>query len=341
MTRQERRIDELILALSQADDAVSRLDERVRACAFATGWIARLDLSEAHAWGWTSGNGVGVEDLVLHEEGMDIRAPDQALRAAHGVIRARRKAAPAGRELLSVDGVSWLVAARRSPPLESGPGQDGALPGTAPVDSEVTGLARLVAQLAQTAKGTTDDADGALREWLLFLDGLQNDLPPLLRAAAALEAWTVIDPLPRHRYVGPILVGHWLRLRRRVQTHLLGVEGGLRIRSRQARDRFAVGPHERLLHWLAVFSAAANHGLDELRRLELARQVLAARLARRRTHSHLGEVVELLLERPVVTASMVAERLKVTQQSARRLISELGTSVTEISGRARFRAWRL
>ena len=48
-----------------------------------------------------------------------------------------------------------------------------------------------------------------------------------------------------------------------------------------------------------------------------------------------------MLERPIVSAPMVAERLKITQQSARRLLGELGGSVTEISGQKRFRAWRL
>ena len=39
--------------------------------------------------------------------------------------------------------------------------------------------------------------------------------------------------------------------------------------------------------------------------------------------------------------SDAAQRRKVSPQTARRLIGQLGGSVTEISGQKRFRAWRL
>ncbi len=82
-------------------------------------------------------------------------------------------------------------------------------------------------------------------------------------------------------------------------------------------------------------------GGEALNRLELARQVAVSRMGVRRGHSHLGALIALMLERPVVSAPLVAEKLKVSPQSARRLLGELGGSVTEISGQSRFRAWRL
>jgi hypothetical protein len=90
-----------------------------------------------------------------------------------------------------------------------------------------------------------------------------------------------------------------------------------------------------------VMTAAAENGLEELRRLDLARQVVEAKIGRRRSHSHHRDVLALLLARPLITAAVVAERLNISPQAARRLIGELGSSVVEISGRSRFRAWRL
>ena len=73
----------------------------------------------------------------------------------------------------------------------------------------------------------------------------------------------------------------------------------------------------------------------------LARQVMAQQAAGRRAHARVADVMELLLELPVVTAPLIAQRLGITQQSARRSLEDLGSVVIEISGRSRFRAWRL
>ncbi|HKR90084.1 MAG TPA: hypothetical protein VJS38_18095, partial [Phenylobacterium sp.] len=106
----------LIWPLAQAEDLVSRLDERVRTCPFAAGWSARLDFLEAVAWGWNTGQVVSNEELLLHDESMDRQMPGVALRAAHGLIRARRKAMAGGAEILSPAGAAWLAGRRTHPP---------------------------------------------------------------------------------------------------------------------------------------------------------------------------------------------------------------------------------
>ena len=336
----ERPSEIVFLALSQAEDAVSRLDERVRACAFRQGWIARLDYAEASAWGWTSGNIVSAGDLVLHEHAMDVRLPDQSLRASHGLVRARVKAARTGPELVSAEGLSWLMGARKDPPMEDGVHARRSIePNPADLDRPDAST-RLAVRLRVLARGTTESADDGIEEWLELLQEHERDTPLLLHAAAALEAWTIIDPLPRRAYIGPIIVAHWLRGRKRVQTHLLGIESGVRAHARKRRDAFASAPAARLAYWLRVIAEAADQGVAELHRLELARQVMAQHAQGRRSHSHLQAVIDLLLARPVVTAPLLAETLKMSQTSARRLVEALGSSVTEISGRSRFRAWR-
>lgn len=329
--------ERLIHALSSAEDAVSRLDERVRSCSFRAGWTARLDVSEAVAWSWNVGAAVSAEDLNLHDESMDVRMPDEALRAAHGLVRARRKAATAGSEVLSADGAGWIAGRRRRAPSPTRAGRRAAevSAGDEPV------LAKLVSQLERLRTGVGEGADAGVDEWLELLTPQDDRVPLLLQAAAALEGWRIVDPYPREAYVGALLVAHWLRYRRRIRSHLLGLEAGFRLVTRQARPSSALPAAERILFWLAVLAESANQASEGLNQLELARQVAMSRIGPRRAHSHLGNLVDIFLERPVVTAPMAAQRLKVTPQTARRLIGQLGGTVTEISGQARFRAWRL
>lgn len=333
--------DTIFLALARSEDAVSRLDERVRASAFRGGWATRLDYAEAVSWGWTSGNVVSSEELVLHDHGADIRTPDQTLRAAHGVVSARRKAVSVGPEILSAEGAAWLIGTRKRPPR---PGASG---DRRPVEPDPADIdrpdlpARLAVRLHTLTRGMSETMSDGVREWTAFLMDRERDTPLLLQGAAALEAWTIIDPMPNHRFIGPILVSHWLRERKRVASHLLGIESGARAQARRRRDTFAATPAARLAYWLRVMTAGAEEGLAELHRLELARQVAAQHTRGRRADSRLEDTIAFLLEQPVVTAPMLAETLAVSQTTARRLLTTLGSSVKEISGRSRFRAWRL
>jgi len=89
-----------------------------------------------------------------------------------------------------------------------------------------------------------------------------------------------------------------------------------------------------IAHGLIV---AAEIGMREHDRLTLARTMMDRKLQGRRTSSKLPELVELVMERPLVSAGMVAKTLDVTPQAARRIVLELG--LREMTGRGRFRAW--
>jgi hypothetical protein len=330
--------DGLVRQLARAEDRVTRLDERTRSCAFKAGFLARVDFSEALAWGWNSGEVVTAQDLLLHDADMDVRTPTQALAASHRVIRARRKAAGAGPEMFTPNGASWLAGLRRRPPL-SGAAPLAVDDGFAEAAPDMVG--RLAAQLERLRAGDTESVEAALIDGLGLLERTGRDAPKLLQAAAALEGWRIVDPLPRYRFVGPILAAQWLQARGRTPAGLLGLEGGFRAVRRSAREPAETDAAGRLVWGLKVMTAAAENGLEELRRLDLARQVVEAKIGRRRSHSHHRDVLALLLARPLITAAVVAERLNISPQAARRLIGELGSSVVEISGRSRFRAWRL
>ncbi len=79
--------------LATAEDALARLDERLRTSPIREGFIARTHFLDACASLWLEGELVHLEDLVLHDAEKDIRSPTHELTRAHAVLRARRRIA--------------------------------------------------------------------------------------------------------------------------------------------------------------------------------------------------------------------------------------------------------
>src|SRR5215203_5550497 len=79
--------------LATAEDALARLDERLGQSPIREGWIGRTHFVDAGASLWLQGELVHLEDLVLHDAGMDIRTPTHELTRAHAVLRTRRRIA--------------------------------------------------------------------------------------------------------------------------------------------------------------------------------------------------------------------------------------------------------
>jgi hypothetical protein len=328
--------ERLFLALAEAEDAVSRLDEQVRLSPVARGWRTRLDFHEASAWAWSNNELASLEDLVLHDAQMDIRAPSQGLGLAHGLIRARRKSLVGGVNLMSPEGALWLAGRGPEPShRKPAPGNRGARPEDL---SLVEDLSRC---LNAVSAGVTEGPRPALEDWCEVILALQGQAPALLVAAVGLETWRIINPLPREPFVGAILVAWWLTDRRRVTSHLMGLELAVRRQGPLPSRLAAEPPEARLLFHLQTLSAAGSLGSEELRRLALVRQLLTHQVAGRRKGSRAGDLAELLLANPVVSAPMAAERLGVSQQAVRSLIPTLGSSVRELTGRQRFQAWRV
>jgi hypothetical protein len=70
--------------------------------------------------------------------------------------------------------------------------------------------------------------------------------------------------------------------------------------------------------------ATAEIGMKEHDRLGLGRKMMERKLEGRRTSSKLPELVELMMARTPLSAGMMAKKLEVTPQVARRIVSVLG-----------------
>lgn len=356
-----------------AEDALARLDERLAKSPIRDGWMARTHFTDACASLWLEGELVHLEDLVLHDAGMDVRAPTHELTRAHAVLRARRRIAEAKPDwALSAAGLTGLRGKRgqsdREEEISDRKGEEDEAFESDDVDGEAepfrvpptderladvfATVDAAIAQADRTLAGETSgrrqaqperdpmvydldwDEDERLDAWRAVVDQTRV-LPPTLAAAIAADAWTAIEPLQHTPWLGRLLGASVLRERGKTRWHLSCLHDGLkaipreRRRPRQAASRLTVQ--------LDAITAAAEAGLKDHDRWLTARTLLARKLHGRRSTSRLPALLEYVLTRPIVSAGMIAEELKVTPRAAQDLVAELG--LREATGRGSYRAW--
>ena len=161
------------------------------------------------------------------------------------------------------------------------------------------------------------------------------ELPPVVAAALALDAWEQIAPLQHSPWLGRLLIPALLRARGKIKAHLVCLAIGLRAVPRERRRAF--DRTTRLIAFVDALAAAAEAGLKEHERWAAARALLARKLTGRRATSRLPALVDYVMSRPIVSAGMIAEELHITPRAAQNLVADLG--LREATGRGRYRAW--
>lgn len=357
-------IQALLQPIAEATAAIVRLDERLKNSPLGPGCLERLNFHDACASLWVDGELVHLEDLVLHDASRDIRAPTHELTRAHAVLRARRKILlfSAG-WALSPDGVSALRGAEVEENEEGrgghGRATDLALQTIAkfqqeePLSEELAAVDEVLARSTAVLAGEKPAKRNPLKKraeivynpdwneqdrmdaWRDVLRQTQK-MPPVLRAVLLLDAWMSLEVLERTPWLGRLLAASSLGQAGLTSPgHLTTVNLGLKRVEREKRTHKNL--KTRLSALLCALTAAAEFGLKEHDKLVLARLTLNHRLKGRRRSSKLPELVDLVMSKPIVSATMIAKEIGVTPQAALRLVEEL--NLRELTGRGRFRVW--
>ena len=353
--------------LAAAEDSLARLDERLAKSPIHDGWVARTHYTDAAACLWLEGELVHLEDLVLHDAGMDVRTPTHELTRARAVLRTRRRIAdaksdwalsPAGLDALrgrGEDGYREKARGDKHDDAEFG-GDDEAgaddQPGLIETDERLAAAFAAVdaamVRAEQTLAGESRrpgerdplvydpdwDEDARIEDWRRVVDQTRS-WPPALAAAIAADAWDRIEPLQHAFWLGRLLAAALLRERRKTRTHLACLHAGLKTIPRERRR--PLDPAARLMIQLEAIAAAAEAGLKDHDRWLNQRTLLARKLAGRRSTSRMPALLDYILTRPIASAGMIAKELDITPRAAQDLVAKLG--LREATGRGRYRAW--
>ncbi|MBJ7532955.1 DUF1612 domain-containing protein [Rhodomicrobium vannielii ATCC 17100] len=295
--------------LLRAEDALARFDERLRGSPkpLAEGFCSRILFHEICAEQRLEGLLVHLEDLALFAAGAFDGPTSPELSAAHEALQLWRRAAKA-----------------KASPLLLSPRPGETVSATEPL---------------QNPPEFFFDPDwnepARLAVWRGVLHESRN-LPPVLAAALAWDAWLFAQPDQRGAWRAPLIAALVLKARKKTEAFLLPLALG----RRPAEYRDAGKPFEvRIEGFCGLVVDAVQRCEKELANLSLVRNLLDVKVARRRRNSRLPELADLLLAHPVVSLRMVARRLEVSPEGARKLILDLGSIIREVSGRKRYRVW--
>jgi Protein of unknown function (DUF1612)/HTH DNA binding domain len=335
--------------LDAASETIARFDERMdRNDGVAASVASRIHFREACSTLWLEGYLVRLEDLVLHDASSDLGAPTPELFAAAEVLRIRHALCRHPPEWPMSE--AGLLALIRGSPVE-----------TAEVEvpdhcHEVSPHHEEDRLLRSPPKPTSDgrtlpaapcsdltnehcSEEERVQQWLTTIRATE-DLPAVLAAAFAWDAWATTKPLQGRDLLEIQLVAALFRYRGKTKFHLPALNVGMRAAGyrRSGHDDLPV----RLCAFFRAVKAAAEMGLRDLSEVSRAKQRMEERVGGRRRNSRLPELIQLFLYSPVVTVPLAAKSLRVSPQAVEGMIKTLGPGLLrELTGRARNRVWSI
>lgn len=293
--------------LSDADDALARLDERVKTSPLRSGLMARLPYHEACASRLAEGELIHLNDLMLFAHGVWTAGARPDLAEALVALKVLQKAAEGEAKKL-------LLAAK--------PGE--ADPATSPESAD-----------EQEGDASPPAASIDLTAWRTMV-ARTRPLPALVAAAVAWDAWLCLSPEPHGAWKASLLAALVLKARGKL-SFLLPIDLGRRHEAYRRSER---QPFEaRITGFLSWALAGGRQAGKELDRLTGASERMLLRCKGRKSNSKAPALAHLLLERPLVGIPTMARELKVTQRGAQLLLKSLGSAPHEMSGLGRYRVW--
>lgn len=314
---QDNPLDLAILdAFLEADDAVGRLDERTRGCALRAPWNERLLYRNACAAMLAQNCLVHLEDLVLFDGHAFSGTMYPDLSAALGILKLWQKA------------LQGNVAILLKSPM---PGEE---PRSLALD--MTGGDAAAQDRPEFFYDPAWDGAGRLEQWRAVWRST-NDHPPLLAAAIAWDAWNALSPEQQGPWRATLLAALVLRARGKTKHLLLPLDSGQKL----VRKRWSAvdSQQARLRCFFDIAVAAGKIASTELSGLESAKERMRLRLKTVRKNSHLADLIDLMIAKPVVSIPLACKALGISKQAVRALIPKLGSTPREISERRSYRYW--
>ena len=166
-----------------------------------------------------------------------------------------------------------------------------------------------------------------------------RELPALIAAAIAWDAWRALQPESRSAWRATLLAALTLKARGLTPHCLLPIDVGWRFC--KYRPHPGHGLAARIEGFLGWAEMAAVQGHRELASLTLAGRMLRSGLRSRRSSSRLPALIDLLLERPFVSVPLAAKTLNISRQAAHAMLKNLGAPVHKLTDRKRYNAWSI
>lgn len=302
-------------AFLAVDDTLARLDERAKLSGIRDSLAARLLFRNACAGIENRGSLVFLEDLVLldgHAFGGRMSADlSEALATLKLWQRALRS--PSAKLLDST------MPGEEDRPLAVPLTSDG---GHGPDD--------------ETIYDPDFNQAERLQRWREVLQATRL-MPPLLAAATVWDAWHVLCPEPQGHWRATLLAALTLAARCKVTGWLLPLDTG----EKESGKNWCMtaSTDERCLAFLGIVEAATRRARRELDALASVRNQMLLRIDGASRHSHLPQLVDLVIAKPLISIPLASKALRVSPQAIAKMLPRLGSTLREITDRQRYRCW--